>query len=599
MGYSVDLTQFTIDAFRREARRILDVVRGSPNIDEARRRLYLVLSESRYEKAKEEENTPLDTRVINRDCTRSMRGILHEASDAKCGFSVMQALWDIAQGVERPDLQPGFYAQMIHLVRGVEGRPAYRVPTDTDEGPDLAGREAGSARSLQLDELAGRVLAAMGKYPDGLSKEAVKRRAKRRKRILSVLKGTDEDWSNWKWQFRNVFRDPDLLARAVNLSDDELRNAKRAVENNIPFAVTPYYASLMDDDPEAGRDRAVRAQVLPPQNYVDALIAHRDGEGGTLDFMGEEDTSPIDLVTRRYPNIVILKPFNTCPQICVYCQRNWEIDEAMSPHALAPWEKIEAACAWIEEHPAIHEVLVTGGDPLVLADATVKRVLGRVARIPHVDLIRIGTRLPVTAPMRITRSLTTMLGGFRELGRREIAVVTHVEHPYEITPELAEAIDALRRKGIGVYNQQVYTFYVSRRFETAKLRLLIRRIGIDPYYTFVPKGKEETLDYRVPIARLMQETKEEARLAPGLRRTDSAVYNVPRLGKNYMRAQQHRDLVSVLPDGSRVYAFHPWEKNVSPSTSYIGSDVPILEYLCRLAAAGENPDDYESIWYYF
>jgi lysine 2,3-aminomutase len=305
------------------------------------------------------------------------------------------------------------------------------------------------------------------------------------------------------------------------------------------------------------------------------------------------------LITRRYPQICILKPYNTCPQICVYCQRNWEIDEAMAPDALAPWEKIQEALGWIAAHPAIREVLITGGDPLTLGDVVLKKILDAVASNPRVDVIRIGSRTPVTVPMRITDDLVALLGGYRRPGRRELCLVTHVEHPYEITPEMVAAVDRLKRQGINVFNQQVYTFFTSRRFETARLRMLLRRIGIDPYYTFVAKGKEETNDYRVPIARMLQEQKEEARLLPGLRRTDEVVYNVPRLGKTHARAYQHRDLIGILPDGSRIYEFHPWEKNIIQRENYVGSDVPILGYLQRLAAIGEDPDDYMSIWYYF
>jgi lysine 2,3-aminomutase len=129
--------------------------------------------------------------------------------------------------------------------------------------------------------------------------------------------------------------------------------------------------------------------------------------------------------------------------------------------------------------------------------------------------------------------------------------------------------------------------------------MVLRRVGIDPYYTFIPKGKEETGEYRVPLARLLQEQREEARLMPGSRRTDEAVYNVPGLGKNYLRAFQHRDLLAVLPNGSRIYDFHPWEKGVSGSRDYVGTDVPLLQYLARLEALGEDPDKYESIWYYY
>jgi lysine 2,3-aminomutase len=97
----------------------------------------------------------------------------------------------------------------------------------------------------------------------------------------------------------------------------------------------------------------------------------------------------------------------------------------------------------------------------------------------------------------------------------------------------------------------------------------------------------------------MQEQKEEARLVPGTRRTDEAVFNVPGMGKNYLRARQHRDLITVLPDGARVYEFHPWEKNLVEYEPHLANDVPILDYLARLAEIGENPDDYNSIWYYF
>jgi lysine 2,3-aminomutase len=129
---------------------------------------------------------------------------------------------------------------------------------------------------------------------------------------------------------------------------------------------------------------------------------------------------------------------------------------------------------------------------------------------------------------------------------------------------------------------------------------LLKLSGIEPYYTFNTKGKEETKEYRVPLARLLQEQKEESRLLPGLARTDEAVFNVPGLGKNYLRARQHRDLISIMPDGSRLYEFHPWEKNITENVkTYIGKDVPILDYLKNLAEIGEDVQKYKTIWYYY
>lgn len=272
----------------------------------------------------------------------------------------------------------------------------------------------------------------------------------------------------------------------------------------------------------------------------------------------------------------------------------------MEPGALAPPTEIDRAIKWIRNHSSIYEVLITGGDPLAMSDRDLERILSAVAAIPSVERIRIGTRIPVTVPMRITEDLAELLASYRIPSKKQIAVVTHLQHPYELTPDTVLAIERLAKRGIRVYNQLVYTFYTSRRFEAALLRRLLSLIGVDPYYTFNTKGKEETKDYRVPIARVLQEQKEEVRLLPGLARTDSPVYNVPGFGKNYLRAWQHRDMFSILPDGSRLYEFHPWEKNISRiTTTYVCKDVPILDYLERLEAIGEDPSDYSTIWYYF
>ncbi|HSA35324.1 MAG TPA: KamA family radical SAM protein, partial [Methanomassiliicoccales archaeon] len=166
-------------------------------------------------------------------------------------------------------------------------------------------------------------------------------------------------------------------------------------------------------------------------------------------------------------------------------------------------------------------------------------------------------------------------------------------------PEAANAVRSLRSLGISVYNQQVFTMENCRRFETVALRTVLKEIGIDPYYTFNAKGKEETSEYRVPIARLLQEHKEEARMIPGLSRTDEPVFNIPALGKNHLRAWQHHDLISLTPRGERVYEFHPWEKNIAVASTYVHQDVPIADFLTALVERGEDPGQYRSIWYYF
>jgi lysine 2,3-aminomutase len=192
-----------------------------------------------------------------------------------------------------------------------------------------------------------------------------------------------------------------------------------------------------------------------------------------------------------------------------------------------------------------------------------------------------------------------IISKYHEPGKREMTMVTHFEHPYEVTPQAMQAVQLLKTRGISVYNQAVFTIENSRRFELAALRKILRRIGVDNYYTFNTKGKEETRAYRVPMARLRQEIKEEARLLPGMVRTDEPVYNVPGLGKNYLRAQQHHSILTILPDGKRVYEFHPWEKNLRMAKPFVDVDVSIYDYLQELKRRGEDPEEYKSIWYYF
>lgn len=588
---------YSAETFFKENHAFLRGIADYADLNTVRRILYRRVSMLQYGAAESSHDMRY---VIARDCARVLRGVLTDRSDRLAGFSVTQAIWDLARNVARPDLQPPFHAELIHLMRGLQGKVnLYSMEEEPVGLESLSGRAAAVQRSEQLDRLWAGVQGRMDRYESGLLPQSIVRRELRRKRVLDMLGGRSQDWEDWQWHTANILRDADVLAQAVALRPDEANAIRQSGEAHLPFGVTPYYASLMDDEPETGRDRAIRAQVLPPLGYVEQMSCHREDRCMAFDFMREGDTSPVDLVTRRYPAIAILKPYNTCPQICVYCQRNWEIETAMAPDALAPWEKIEAACDWIEAHPAIRELLVTGGDPLALPDGDLRRLLARVRAIPSLDMIRIGSRVPVTLPCRITDTLADLLAGCRVPGQRDICVVTHVEHPYEVTPELVAGVERLTKRGISVYNQLVYTFYVSRRFEAASLRMLLRRVGIEPYYTFVPKGKEEMHAYRVPIARVMQEQKEEARLLPGTRRTDEPVYNLPGLGKNYLRAVQHRDLISIRPDGARVYEFHPWEKNVVQRKAYIGTDVPILEYLQRLESSGEDAREYQSIWYYY
>ncbi len=534
-------------------------------------------------------------------CLDAFREIISIRSEKLTRYSLLKEMWLLAQ--ERideasPDLTAAFVEDLYHIMIGMRGKSGVYDNAESPTFSNLSKREAAIARSDELDKMASASLSRLERYPTGLQQEVIERRKENKSRILKKMGASEAEWNDYRWHMRRVIRTGRQLAELIDLTEEERRAIDLAKKNRIPFGITPYYVSLMDPEPGRRFDHAVRAQVIPTVYYVETLAARR-AAGKDLDFMHEQDTSPIDLVTRRYPHIAILKPYNTCSQICVYCQRNWEIDDVLMPTAQASKSAVLPAVEWLRDHPAITEVLVTGGDPLVMSDDRLDFVLQAVASIEHVERIRIGSRVPVVLPQRITDDLIRVLGRYHIPGRREVALVTHFEHAYEVTPEAMEAVQKVRRQGISVYNQAVYTVENSRRFELAALRRCLRLIGVDSYYTFNTKGKEETKDYRVPMARLQQEVKEEARLMPGLVRTDEPVYNVPKLGKNYLRAAQHHCLLTILPNGSRVYEFYPWEKYLAPADTYIDVDVPIYDYLQELARRGEDLHDYRTIWYYF
>jgi len=539
-----------------------------------------------------------------------LKSLLSPENEAIAGFSTLEQLWQLARG-HGDEIDPGFVDEFVHLIRAIDGRSGIgRGWYDAQDGGGTGdeefprtGRRAAIERSRFLDGLANELWRAVAAHPCGLDSEIVRRRDGNRRRILAAFGATESDWNDPGWQSNHVLKGVEGVTRLrelVPLRSEEIAAVRLAVEYGIPWGITPYYLSLFDfDSTDRSEDGQVRSQVIPPLHTVRRMIEHRQDRTRALDFMRERDTSPADRITRRYPTVAVFKVCDTCPQICSYCQRNWEISDAMVVERIPAWEDLEPAMEWFETHPGITDILLTGGDPLVLDDRLLERVLRRIAAMDHVRNIRIGSRVPVTMPMRITDRLADRLAAYVAPGRRNLSLVTHVESAYEVTPELASAVDRLRRRGVQIYNQQVFTVETSRRFQSVANRVALRQAGIDPYYTFYTKGKEEHRDYLVPIARLLQERKEEARLLPGIFRTDEAVFNVPGLGKSHLRASQDRELIAIGPDGRRVYLFHPWEKGIAPVGPWPYVDVSIRGYLERMEELGEDPADYESIWFYY
>ena len=578
-----------------------DIIVSFATVEEIKDDVHTWLSDILAETYKDNSNIKPLEYILVHDAINVFRRILSDRSEKLAGYSFIGYLVTLLTAsndevFERPTA--GFFAELERLVRGIMGTTGI-YNTKTPAFSKHEGRKAARMRSADLSRMARASQKFMNSYTCGLENDAVRRRSRNKARIINFFGITDLEWEKWEWHLKNSIRDADTLKKLVKLTDEEYEAVRRARDLKIPFAITPYYLSLMDLDSGGHRDKVIRAQVIPSLHYVNKLAEHKHNQEHSMDFMLEYDTSPIEGVTRRYPNVVILKPVMTCPQICVYCQRNWEIEDVDSASATLPKSKLEAALDWIKNTPEINEVLITGGDPLMLSNQKLESIVSRVAANPKIIRIRIGTRTLVTMPQRITESLVRGLSRFQIPGKREVVIITHFEHSYEITPQSMAAVQKFRRNGMEIYNQLVFTYYNSRKFEACFLRQQLRLIGVTPYYTFNAKGKAETSDFRVPLARLMQEQKEEARLMPGTVRTDEIVFNVPGLGKNYLKASQNHDIISITPDGRRVYEFHPWEEKLALANTYLYKDVSIYDYLKRLKSDGQDISAYRTIWYYY
>lgn len=584
---------------------IYSLLKESDSLESAREKIINYIEALDWSYRRDLDNIESWNYILLKEAVRCLKNIISQRNERLAGTSALKNLWLAATNGDS-EVADDFIWEFMHLFKAIKGHSDV-YPSPIIKGlitPDFdkyKGREAANKRSDFLDQMGQNIDEYLQRYPHGLEPNIIKKRVENKKRILDQLSGSNEDWDDWHWQFKNVMKDRsglEIIKQIIKLKPEQEEAIDLAVENDVPFGVTPHYLHLMDDKPN-DVDYAVRRQVFPPLSYVKSMIQHKEDRKSAFDFMRESDTSPVDLVTRRYPRVAIIKPYDSCPQICVYCQRNWEITSPLMESALAPPEKIDAALDWFADHDQMMDILITGGDPLVMGDNLIENMIKRLYEMPHLRNIRIATRIPITVPQRVTEELAEILGSYYEIEKQTICMVTHFTHSYEITPETAKAIERVRRQGIFTYNQEVFSFGNSRRFETSALRIAMKQIGVDPYYTFNMKGKSEIEDYAVPVARILQERKEEARLLPGVYRSDEPVFNVPFLGKNHLRAWQDHEIIAITPEGGRVYSFHPWEKNIAKIKPYLYTDVTLKGYLEKLKTRGENPDEYKSIWYYY
>jgi lysine 2,3-aminomutase len=396
----------------------------------------------------------------------------------------------------------------------------------------------------------------------------------------------------------NIIRDLRVLYGLVELSEEQKEVIKLATELQLPVAVTPYYLSLMDRTISVGPDHAVRARIIPTLEYIRKMAEIKEFDHDAR-AAGEPETSPVKHVNRRHPATALIKPFGTPSQSLFNCQRTWELEECLIPRPRPLSGDIEIITDWLEENPGIGEIVITGGDLMMLDDREISEFLGRISEFKNIFRICIDTRTPVILPMRWTGDLLDTLDSLQSPGTRQLSIMTHFEQSYEITPESAEAVKKIRKRGIEVFNQHMVSVENSRRFELSKLRHDLRLIGVNSLYGHNGEGDEAARLYMVPIARILQEQCEEASLLPGLTWTDKALTNLPGLGVNGLDGRQDRSVIMIKPDGSRVYELHSRQKNIQALDPCYYNDIPLYDYLQEIAARGENPRDYRNIWFYY
>ena len=295
---------------------------------------------------------------------------------------------------------------------------------------------------------------------------------------------TDAQWQDWHWQLRNRITDFDTLSKYIKLLPDEKAVADSSVFS-FRMAITPYYLSLID--PSNPND-PVRLQAIP--RIAEGNISHVD----MADPLHEDADAPVPGMTHRYPDRVLLLLTDQCAMYCRHCTRRRKAGEHDAP---MPRENVDKAIQYIKEHKEVRDVILSGGDPLTLGDERLDEVLGKLAEIDHVDIVRIGTRLPVVLPQRITDSLLGVLRKYKF-----VWLNTHFNHPNELAEDNVKALARLAETGVVMGNQSVLLKGINDHVDVMKqlLHKLVRN-RVRPYYIYQCDLSEGIAHFRTPIAK--------------------------------------------------------------------------------------------------
>ncbi len=282
---------------------------------------------------------------------------------------------------------------------------------------------------------------------------------------------TKEEWNSWRWQLENSITDTKELEERFDISDKELTNIKKAADV-FPMSITPYYASLIDfDDPYC----PVKQQAVPTQNELQDSAYEMD------DPLHEEEDSPVDGLTHRYPDRVLLLVTNECSMFCRHCTRKRKVGDNQEAVNM---EQIRKGIEYIKQTPQIRDVLLSGGDPLLISNEVLEEIVTELYAIEHVEIVRIGSRVPVVLPQRIDDSLVEMLKRLnKEVG--PVWINTHFNHSKEFTPASKQALNDLADAGVPLGNQTVLLQDVNDCPEVIKdLMHKLVKYRVRPYYMY-------------------------------------------------------------------------------------------------------------------
>ncbi|MBR5783906.1 MAG: lysine 2,3-aminomutase [Bacteroidales bacterium] len=295
---------------------------------------------------------------------------------------------------------------------------------------------------------------------------------------------TDEQWNDWKWQVKNRIETLEELNKYIKLTEEEQEGVRKSLQT-LRMAITPYYLSLIDpNDP----NDPVRRQAIPTE--AETHISAADLQ----DPLHEDEDSPTPGLTHRYPDRVLLLITDMCSMYCRHCTRR---RFAGQNDCESPSERIQKAIDYIAKTPTVRDVLLSGGDALMVNDNMLESIIQRLRAIPHVEIIRIGSRTPVVCPQRITDDLVNMLKKYHP-----VWLNTHFNHPNEMTAESSAALAKLANAGIPLGNQSVLLRGVNDCVHVMKrlVHLLVKN-RVRPYYIYQCDLSMGLEHFRTPVSK--------------------------------------------------------------------------------------------------